>query len=162
MSLSLPDLCDQHAGSLNVLSPLFRDYGGRHKFCGPVATVKCYEDNSMVKQTLSEAGGGRVLVVEGGGSLNCALLGDMIATMAQENGWSGIVINGCVRDVEILRTIDLGVRALNTHPIKSDKRGRGSVNVSVHFANAEIKPGQYLYADDNGIAVAEHDLQADF
>jgi regulator of ribonuclease activity A len=162
MSLSLPDLCDQYASKLHVLSPLFRDFGGRHRFSGEVFTIKCYEDNSMVKQTLAEAGNGRVLVVEGGGSLNCALLGDMLAAMAQQNGWSGIVINGCVRDVEILRTIDIGVRALNAHPVKSDKRGRGQANVSLHFASAEIKPGNYLYADENGIAVAEHKLETEF
>lgn len=162
MTLSLPDLCDQYPDQLNVLSPGFSNYGGRTKFCGPVVTVKCYEDNSKVRETLTETGAGRVLVVDGGGSLNCALLGDLIGTMALENGWTGIVINGCVRDVEILKMLDIGVLALHPHPVKSDKRGRGQVNGSLHFANAEIKAGQYLYADENGIAVADKNLEVDF
>lgn len=162
MSLSLPDLCDAHPDELHVLSPQFQDFGGRSKFSGPVVTVKCYEDNSLVKTTLAEPGEGSVLVVDGGGSLNCALLGDMLGAMARDNGWQGIVVYGCVRDVEILRTIDIGVRALRAHPVKSDKRGRGQRDVSVHFANVEIKPAFHLYADDNGIAVAERDLGADF
>lgn len=162
MSLSLPDLCDEHAESLHVMSPDFQNFGGRQKFCGPISTVKCYEDNSMVRETLSGAGNGKVLVVDGGGSLNCALLGDIIGAMAQDNGWSGIVINGCVRDVEILRSLDLGIRALHAHPVKSDKRGRGQVNGSLHFSNAEFRPGQFLYADENGMAVADRDLHVDF
>ena len=162
MSLSLPDVCDQFSDQLHVLSPQFQSFGGRRKFSGEVVTVKCYEDNSMVKKTLSEAGNGRVLVVDGGGSLNCALLGDMIGAMAVENGWSGIIINGCVRDVEILCDLDIGVLALHAHPVKSDKRGRGQVNVSMHFANAEVRPGQYLYADENGIAVADEKLDVNF
>jgi regulator of ribonuclease activity A len=162
MSLSLPDLCDQHSDQLEVLDPVFEDFGGRRKFHGPIVTVKCYEDNSVVKQTLAEPGEGRVLVVDGGGSNNCALLGDMLAAMAAENGWQGVLVNGCVRDVEILGGIDLGVRALHAHPVKSEKRGRGQRDVPVHFADAEFRPGQHLYADPNGIAVAPRDLGVDF
>jgi regulator of ribonuclease activity A len=162
MPLSLPDLCDEHGDELSVLAPQFQDFGGRARFCGEVVTVKCYEDNSVVKQTLAESAQGKVLVVDGGGSLNCALLGDMLGAMARDNGWQGIVVYGCVRDVEILRTIDIGVRALQPHPMKSEKRGRGQRDVSVHFANAEIKPGHFLYADENGIAVADRDLGVDF
>jgi regulator of ribonuclease activity A len=141
-----------------VLDPIFRPYGGRRKFYGEIVTIKCFEDNSLVKQTLAENGAEKVMVVDGGGSLRCALLGDMLAAMAAKNGWQGVLIFGCVRDVEILETIDIGVSALNSFPKKSEKRGLGEMNVPVHFAGADFLPGQYLYADENGIVVAEKKL----
>jgi regulator of ribonuclease activity A len=162
MSFSLPDICDEHLDGLQVLEPVFKSYGGRRKFCGEVVTVRCFEDNSVVKSTLSEDGAGKVLVVDGSGSMRCALLGDRLAAMAAENGWHGILVNGCVRDVEILETIDLGVLALNCHPARSKKRGEGDLNLTVRFFGASFRSGQYLYADANGVAVAERDLEVDF
>jgi regulator of ribonuclease activity A len=159
VTYSIPDLCDDFPNELQVLEPLFTEYGDKEKFSGEVVTVKCFEDNSLVKKTLGTDGSGKVMVVDGGGSLRRALLGDMLADMAVENGWQGLVINGCVRDVEILKTIKLGVRALNCYPVKSEKRNEGQLNVPVTFAGAEIKPGQYLYADENGIVVANTNLE---
>ena len=158
MNFSVPDICDEYLPQLQVLEPLFRPYGGRLKFCGEIVTIKCFEDNSMVKQTLATDGSGKVMVVDGGGSLRCALLGDMLGAMAAKNGWQGLLINGCVRDVEILKSIDIGVSALNSYPQKSEKRGIGELNIAVHFAGVDFKPGQYLYADENGIVAAREKL----
>jgi len=158
VTYSIPDLCDDFLIELQVLEPLFTEYGDKEKFSGEVVTVKCFEDNSLVKNVLGTDGTGKVMVVDGGASLRRALLGDMLAAMAVDNGWQGLVINGCVRDVEILKTIKLGVRALNCYPVKSDKRNEGQLNVPVVFAGADIEPGQYLYADENGIAVAKRKL----
>lgn len=155
MNFTIPDICDEYLHELQVLEPLFTNYGGRNKFCGEIVTVKCFEDNSVVKSNLAEEGSGKVMVVDGGGSLRCALLGDMLADMAAENGWQGLVINGCVRDVEILQSINLGVCALNCYPVKSEKRNVGQLNVPVSFAGARIEAGQFLYADENGIIVAK-------
>ncbi|MEM1412575.1 MAG: ribonuclease E activity regulator RraA [Pseudomonadota bacterium] len=158
MSHSVPDLCDDFADRLSVLEPLFNDYGGRETFAGPISTVKCFEDNSRVKAALAEPGEGRVLVVDGGGSLRHALLGDMLAAMGRDNGWAGVVVFGAVRDVEITRTIDIGLRALAPYPIKSNKRGEGQRDVVIKFAGCSIHPGEHLYADANGIAIADGDL----
>ena len=158
MSYSIPDICDEFSDRLQILEPVFTDFGGKHKFSGEVVTVKCYEDNSLVKSTLGSKGRGKVLVVDGGGSLRCALLGDMLAAMAVDNGWQGVLINGCVRDVEILKGMDLGVRALNCHPLKSQKRNEGQLNVLLRFAGVGFEPGQYLYADENGTVVASENL----
>lgn len=158
MSYSIPDICDEFSDRLQILEPVFTDFGGKHKFSGEVVTVKCFEDNSLVKSTLGSKGRGKVLVVDGGGSLRCALLGDMLAAMAVDNGWQGVLINGCVRDVEILKGMDLGVRALNCHPLKSQKRNEGQLNVLLRFAGVGFEPGQYLYADENGIVVASENL----
>lgn len=162
MPLSVPDLCDQHGDALIVLEPVFLDFGGRERFSGPVTTVKCFEDNSEVKTALREAGNGRVLVVDGGGSRRCALLGDRLADLAADNGWSGVVVNGCVRDVELTRDIALGIRALAAHPVRSEKRGEGQRDVPVWFAGVHIHPGHYLYADANGMVLAEDDLGGEF
>lgn len=158
MTFSTPDICDEYSGRIQVLEPLFRDFGGKRKFCGEIVTVKCYEDNSMVKSTLAGKGRGKVLVVDGGGSLRCALLGDLLGAMAIENGWQGVLVNGCVRDVEILKGMELGVRALESHPLKSEKRGEGELDVIVRFAGVSIEPGWYLYADENGVIVANGKL----
>ncbi len=158
MTFSTPDICDEFPADLQVLEPLFSEYGDSEQFSGEVVTIKCFEDNTLLKQTLGTDGSGKVMVVDGGGSLRRALLGDILAAMAADNGWQGVVINGCVRDVEILKTIRLGVRALNCHPVRSDKRNEGQLNVPVTFAGANIKPGQYLYADENGILVANSKL----
>lgn len=158
MTFTTPDICDDFLDQLKVLEPLFTDFGGKEKFYGEIVTIKCFEDNSLVKQTLGTAGDGKVLVVDGGGSLRCALLGDLLGAMAVQNGWQGALINGCVRDVEILKGMDFGVRALNCLPLKSKKRNEGQLNVALRFAGVSIKPGQYLYADENGIVVAGEKL----
>ena len=158
MDFTVPDICDEYLPDLQVLDPIFRSYGGRQKFHGEIVTIKCFEDNSLVKQTLAEDGTGKVMVVDGGGSLRCALLGDMLGAMAAANGWQGLLIFGCVRDVEILKTIDLGVIALRPFPKKSEKRGLGEMNVPVHFASVDFLPGQYIYADENGMVVAKEKL----
>jgi regulator of ribonuclease activity A len=162
MTYSVPDICDEFPEEISVLEPLFSNFGGRQRFSGEIITIRCFEDNSLLRDVVRNEGRGRVIVVDGGGSLRRALLGDMLAAIAQENGWQGIVINGCVRDVEILETIDLGVKALNCHPVKTDKRGEGQLNVPVSFAGVHFRPGQYLYTDKNGTAVAPGDLGLDF
>jgi len=156
-TFSTPDLTDKHP-DLRVLDPLFRHYGGTKGFSGKIVTVKCFEDNSLVKEQAALNGDGKVLVVDGGASLRKALLGDQIATQAMKNGWAGFVINGCVRDVEILASLDLGVIALNAIPLKTEKRGIGDLNVSVQFAGQKIMPGDYIYADANGIVLSSTPL----
>ena len=158
MTYTTPDICDDYSDSLQVLEPLFTEFGGKEKFCGEIVTIKCFEDNSLVKQTLGSPGHGKVLVVDGGGSSRCALLGDLLGAMAVKNAWQGVLINGCVRDVEILKSMDLGVRALNSHPLKSNKRNEGQLNVLIRFAGVSFAPGQYLYADENGIVIAPQNL----
>jgi len=162
MTYSVPDLCDAYPDRIHVLEPLFSNFGGRQRFCGEVVTIKCFEDNSLVRDLVKTPGDGRVIVVDGGGSLRHALLGDLLAASAVENGWSGLVINGCVRDVEILTKLDLGIRALNCHPLKTEKRGEGQRNVPVSFAGVQIRPGFFLYADANGIVVAPERLDVVF
>lgn len=162
MSWSVPDICDEFIDEISVLEPLFADFGGREKFSGEIVTIKCFEDNTLVGDAVKSPGEGRVLVVDGGGSLRHALLGDLLAAAASENGWQGLLINGCVRDVEILETIDLGVKALNIHPVKTEKRGEGRLNINVTFAGATIRPGSYLYSDANGVVIAERNLELEF
>ena len=126
MEILTADLYDDHGEALQVAAPLFRDYGGRSAFSGPIATAKVHEDNSLVRDALAEAGNGRVLVVDGGGSLRCALLGDNLARMGAENGWAGVVVYGCIRDARVIAGITLGVKALATHPAKSVTRSRAA------------------------------------
>lgn len=158
MSLKTADLCDEHAAGIQVATPLLRAYGGTSAFHGQIVTVKVYEDNVLVRQTLEERGEGKVLVVDGGGSLRCALVGDRLAALARENGWAGIVINGCIRDSEAIARIPIGVRALNTNPQKSAKHGTGERHVSVTFAGITFDHGHSLYADEDGIVVSEQKL----
>jgi regulator of ribonuclease activity A len=150
---STPDLADQHPDTIRVVGPGFVGFGGREAFGGPAQTVKCYEDNSKVKELAATPGRGRVMVVDGGGSLARALLGDMIAAAAVANGWAGFVIAGAVRDVEALRGLDLGVKALGAVPLRSEKRGLGEVGVPVVIGGALIKPGDRVFADATGIVV---------
>lgn len=155
MNFTVPDLCDEFETKIQILDPIFSSYGGQDKFHGEIVTIKCFEDNSLVKDALKTDGWGKVLVVDGGGSLKRALLGDMLAAMAARNGWQGIVINGCVRDVEILKTINIGVSALNCYPLKTEKNGQGEQGVPLEFAGASFEPGCHLYADENGIVLAK-------
>lgn len=152
------DLCDQHGGDVIVVSPIFRDFGGIAAFCGAMATVRCADDNSKVREALSSAGDGRVLVVDGGGSQRCALLGDNLAQLAIDNGWRGIVVHGCVRDAVALAALPIGVKATATCPRRSAKKGTGEVNAVLRFAAAEFAPGHFLYADNDGIVLSPRAL----
>lgn len=151
------DLCDAHRGdvgaALRVLPPVFRDFGGVGAFAGPVATVRCFEDNSLVKAALDEPGGGRVLVVAGGGSLRRALVGGNLGAAAARNGWAGIVVDGCVRDVAELARCALGIRALAAMPLATDKRQEGQRDVAVQVQGVWLRPGERLVADADGIVV---------
>ncbi|MCP5325701.1 MAG: ribonuclease E activity regulator RraA [Oceanospirillaceae bacterium] len=152
-----PDLCDAYP-EVEVLEPIFSNYGGRESFGGEIVTIKCFEDNSLVKENVDKPGKGKVMVVDGGGSTRNALLGDMLAEKAAKNGWEGIIVYGCIRDVDVIMETDLGVQALGTHPRKTDKKGIGEMNVTVKFAGVTIKPGMYAYADNNGIIISEKPL----
>ncbi|WP_396589394.1 ribonuclease E activity regulator RraA [Bermanella sp. R86510] len=152
-----PDLCDAYP-EVEVLDPMFSNYGAKESFGGEVVTIKCHEDNSLVKENVAKPGQGKVMVVDGGGSLRNALLGDMLAEKAAENGWEGIIIYGCIRDVDVIMETNLGVQALATHPRKTEKKGIGEMNIPVKFAGVEIKPGQFVYADNNGIIVSDKAL----
>jgi len=153
MSQATTDISDALGDAARVAAPIFSDYGGRAIFSGAIATVSCHEDNSLVRQALEEPGEGRVLVVDGGGSMNCALLGDMLASLALKNGWAGIVVNGCIRDSAGIAGIDIGVKAVATHPRKSRKQGLGERDIPVVMAGIELRPGEYLYADQDGVVV---------
>lgn len=157
------DLCDANeallaSGALRVLEPVFQAFGGATAFSGPVSTLKVFEDNTLVRTALEEPGQGRVLVVDGAGSRRCALVGGMLAVLAERNGWAGIVVNGCVRDVDEIDACKVGVRALASHPRKSDKRGAGQRDVVVEFAGARIAPGYWCYADRDGVLVSDTKL----
>ncbi len=163
MNLSTPDLCDEFeadllSGSLRVLDAGFVAYGQLQQFSGKIVTVKCFEDNSKVKQLAGEPGQDRVMVVDGGGSVRRALLGDMIAANAVEHGWVGFLFNGAVRDVDALNDLPLGIRALNSVPVKTEKLDQGEIDVSVSFAGHTIQPGEWLYADNNGILISAREL----
>jgi len=152
------DLSDAYPESVRVLEPLFRDYGASDHFSGLVETVQVFEDNALVRRTLEGKGDGRVLVVDGGGSLRCALVGGRLAQLARGNGWSGLLINGCVRDLVELARIPIGIRALNATPVRSSKEGKGSVGLALRFAGVVILPGQMLYADQDGTLLADRPL----
>ncbi|HIX60933.1 MAG TPA: ribonuclease E activity regulator RraA [Candidatus Halomonas stercoripullorum] len=152
-----PDICDAYP-DVEILDPIFVNFGGLEAFCGPIRTVKCFEDNSLVKQAVNEPGEGAVLVVDAGGSQRCAMLGDMLAEMALDNGWAGVVMYGCVRDVDVLAETELGIQALGAHPRRSEKRGEGVRDIPVTFAGVTLRPGQWLYADNNGIVIANERL----
>jgi regulator of ribonuclease activity A len=152
-----PDLCDAYP-HVTVLEPMFSNFGGRDSFGGQIVTIKCFEDNSLVRAQVELAGQGKVLVVDGGGSLRCALLGDMLAEKAAKNGWEGLVIYGCIRDVDMIAQLDVGVQALASHPRKTDKRGIGDLDVVVHFAGVTFRPGEFIYADNNGVIVSPSPL----
>lgn len=158
------DLLDDNSDkAIGVVSPYidgksFKNYGGRTSFGGQVVTVKCFEDNSRVKELLATDGDGRVLVVDGGGSIRCALLGDMIAESAVKHGWAGVIVYGCVRDVDAMRQMELGVQALASIPQKSTRKGIGEVGVTLQFGGVTIRDGDYVYADNNGILVAAEPL----
>ncbi len=150
---STPDLSDA-APEARVIELPWCNYGGHRRFAGPAVTIKCHEDNSLVKQCVGEPGEGRVIVVDGGGSRRRALLGDMLAEQAAANGWSGLVINGVIRDVDEIGATPLGVQALGTCPVKTEKLGVGQRDIPLHFGGVDIYPGDYVYADNNGVLVS--------
>lgn len=158
MDYVLPDLCDEFPDKVRVVAPIFTNYGAQDAFSGKIVTIKCHEDNSLVAKQVEEPGSGHVLVVDGGGSLRCGLLGDNLAAKAANNGWEGIIVYGCIRDVDIIRATRLGVQALAVHPMKSVKRDTGVLNEIVEFGGVRFVPGEYLYADNNGVIVAEQAL----
>ena len=152
------DLCNQFSDRLQIAEPVFGDYGDELRFSGPIVTLKVFEDNTLVRKVLEEPGEGRILVVDGGGSTRCALLGDQLAELAEENGWAGVVVNGCIRDSAAINDIGIGVKALGVHPLKTVKRKTGERNVPVRFAGVTFRPGYYLYADEDGLIVSEKPL----
>jgi len=152
-----PDLCDDYP-DVRVLHAQFRSFGRNARFCGQAVTIKCFEDNSLVKAKVSEPGNGKVIVVDGGGSLRRALLGDQLAEKAVLNGWLGIIINGAVRDVEILGTLPLGILALGVIPFKTDKRDVGLQGLPIEIGGTEISEGDWIYADASGVVVSPRNL----
>lgn len=147
------DLYDEYEERLESCDLQLRQYGGRRVFAGPIVTIRCREDNALVKATLATPGQGRVLVVDGGGSLHTALMGDLIAASAVANGWAGVVIHGAVRDVAALAELDLGVKALGSNPRKSAKTGAGERDVVVSFGGATFTPGAQLVSDEDGVVI---------
>jgi len=158
MDFATADLIDDFGDELQSCETQFRSYGTRDAFTGRIATVRCHRDNALVKYVLNTPGEGRVLVVDGAGSLASALMGDLIAASAVRNDWAGVVINGAVRDVATLRTLDLGIKALGSNPRKSAKDGAGEVDVPVTFGGVEFRPGDHLYSDEDGIVTARRPL----
>lgn len=152
------DLCDAYGDELQIAEPIFKDYGGLRAFQGSIVTLKLFEDNSLVREVLGEPGAGRILVVDGGGSRRCALLGDQLAELAVRNDWRGVIVYGCIRDSARIAQLPLGVKALDVHPLKSVKRGEGQRNLALRFAGVTIHPDQMLYADGDGIVISARPL----
>lgn len=162
-ALATAEVCDANAsclvnGDLRVLQSIFQSYGQRQTFSGPVVTVKVFEDNVLVKELLETKGEGRILVIDGGGSVRCALMGGNMGQLAQNMGWAGVVVNGCIRDVDEINACDIGMRALGPNPVKSNKKGIGEKSVPVHIAGTLIRDGEWLYADSDGILVSKSEL----
>jgi regulator of ribonuclease activity A len=147
------DLYDQHGEALGICATQFRQFGGRRLFAGPVRTLACHEDNALLRELVHTPGGGAVLVVDGGGSLRTALVGDLIAGAAVRNGWAGLIISGAVRDSVALGGLDLGIKALGTVPRKSGKTGAGTADAPVTIGGVTFRPGDTVYADDDGVVV---------
>jgi regulator of ribonuclease activity A len=163
MTFATCDISDKHEDKyaideLAVLPPVFKSFGKNLKFSGPAATLKVFEDNVLVRSALETAGAGRVLVVDGGGSLRCALVGGNLGVLAEKNGWAGIIVNGCIRDSEEINACNIGVRALATHPQRSIRKGAGDKNLRVSIAGVAVQPGDWIYADADGVLVARNKL----
>lgn len=155
------DICDAYPESVQVADQPFRDYGGVRTFSGQVETVRCFEDNSLVRRALEQPGEGRVLVVDGGTSMRVALLGDRLGAIAIQNGWAGVVIEGCVRDVAALRELPIGIRALGSNPRPSIKRSQGQLGVMVRLGRMDVRAGWWLYADADGTIALPHAAELD-
>jgi regulator of ribonuclease activity A len=163
MTFATCDICDKHeekfgTGELAVLPPVFKSFGKKAAFAGQAATLKVFEDNVLVRSALETPGNGRVLVVDGGGSLRCALVGGNLGVLAEKNGWAGILVHGCIRDSEEINACDIGVRALATHPQRSIRKGVGDKDLRVTIAGVAVNPGDWIYADADGVLVAREKL----
>ncbi len=158
MEFQTTDLCDDNEGKVHAVAPMFRSFGGKTRFAGPIRTLKVFEDNALVRSTLNTPGQGAVLVVDAGGSMRCAMLGDQLALLGVKNGWTGVIMYGCIRDSGPIGGRDLGVFALGTHPMKSVKKGAGDLDIPVSFGGVTFVTGQYLYADEDGVIVSETPL----
>jgi regulator of ribonuclease activity A len=160
MTFKTPDLCDQYADThhLQIAEPMFRQFGGRSSFSGRVATLKVFEDNVLIRQALEQRVEDGVLVIDGGGSHRCALMGGNLAKLACDNGWQGIIVYGCIRDSVEVNALPIGIRALHTHPLKSHKRGTGDRDKLISFAGVNFRTGYYVYADEDGIVVSDDKL----
>ena len=154
MSWATTDLYDEHEGKVQTCSVQFRDFGGKTKFCGPIRTVRCFRDNQLFRALLDEPGDGAVVVVDGGGSTESALMGDLIAAKGAKNGWSGVVILGAIRDSAEIGQIDFGTKALGVNPAKSSKAGTGAIDEPVEFGGVTFSPGEWIYCDEDGILVS--------
>lgn len=162
ISFQTCDLCDANkhddSGAFQVLPPIFQFYGALKRFAGPVATVKCFEDNSLVKAAVDSPGQGRILVVDGGASMRKALVGGNLAASAARNGWAGIWVYGCVRDAAELRATEIGIAALGLMPMPTEKRGEGQKDVVLDIAGVRVQPGHWLYADEDGAVLSAQPL----
>jgi len=158
MSFKTTDLYDEYLETVQVAAPVFRDFGGRIRFSGEIVTLKALEDNTFLKAAFETDGRGKVLVVDSSGSMRAAMMGDVMAALGASNGWEGVVINGCIRDSADVAGVDIGVKALGTIPRKTVKRNQGVRDIPLHFADVTFTPGHWLYADEDGIVIAEKQL----
>ncbi|HAS6349615.1 ribonuclease E activity regulator RraA [Vibrio sp. IRLE0018] len=161
MEYNTSALCDIYLDQVDVVEPMFSNFGGRASFAGQITTVKCFEDNTLIRETLEQDGVGRVLLVDGGGSLRRALVDGELAAIAEENEWEGIVIYGCVREVDELEEMNIGIQALASIPVGASSQGVGEVDVPVNFGGVTFLPEDYLYADTTGILLSQEPLSAD-
>lgn len=163
MNFTCCDICDANEeklqnGQLNIFPPIFQSYGQLKKFAGPAKTLKLFEENMQIRAALESPGLGRVLVVDGGASLRCGIMGGNLGQLAEQNGWVGVIIHGCIRDVEEINSFKIGVRALATHPRKSARRATGQEDIAINIAGVQITPGDWIYADADGVLVAKSPL----
>jgi regulator of ribonuclease activity A len=158
MDLLTTDLCDAHEAAVRVVEPMFSSFGGRVAFHGRIATLKLFEDNSLVRTALESPGEGRVLVIDGGGSLRRALVGDQLAALGVKNGWAGVAVYGCIRDSRAIGAMDIGMLAIDTHPMKTVKKNVGETDIPVSFGGVTFVPGEWLYADEDGVIVSTNAL----
>ena len=154
MTYLTTDLCDAHEDVVRVVEPMFTSFGGKQAFHGRIATLRVDDDNSYVRNKLETQGDGSVLVIDGGGSVRRALVGDQLASLGLKNGWAGIVVNGCIRDSRAIASMDIGVFAIDTHPMKTLKKNVGEADITVSFGNADFVPGEWIYADEDGVIVS--------
>lgn len=160
MTYLTTDLCDTHEDAVRVVEPMFLSFGGKTAFHGQIATLRVFEDNSFVRKALESAGQGRVLVIDGGGSIRRALVGDQLASLGLKNDWAGIVVNGCIRDSRAIAEMDIGVFAIDTHPMKTVKKNVGEADIVVSFGDVDFVPGEWIYADEDGVIVSKTAIHA--
>ena len=152
------ECCTENCGEVQAAGMVFKSYGGKPRFYGEIVTLKLFEDNQLLRDQVYSDGTGKVLIVDGGASMRRALMGDMLAATAVENGWSGVIINGCIRDSVDMATMQLGVLALGTHPLKTVKAGVGEINVPIQFSDLSFEPADFIYSDEDGIIISENPL----